>query len=386
MKTVNLVCDLQFGSTGKGLYAGYLAKYVTKPTLLVTAWMPNAGHTYIDSDGTKYIHSMVPNGIVSPSVSDILMGPASVIDTQKLVKECTEASDKLVSSGIRGSEDYITVCIHENAGYVNERHTKTEEGSMFKIGSTMKGCGAVVIEKIKRDPDCSPLIKDIREEIEGVYGLFHIEIVEHRRYLEQFKFHDSILIEGAQGYSLGINSGIWPYCTSRECTPQQIFSDCAIPRDIARICEVHGVMRTFPIRVANRYDANGNKIGTSGPGYPDQEEITWDSIGLMPELTTVTKLPRRIFTFSKQQFYEAYLHTRPDMLFLNFANYLPFNELMSLIDTMVDVMISIRGAKCGDHIPLILGFGPHVKDLFAISVTILSDGRKRISNIERVIL
>ena len=44
-----MILDLQFGSTGKGLLAGFLAKS-RQPDVVITAWGPNAGHTYIDEN------------------------------------------------------------------------------------------------------------------------------------------------------------------------------------------------------------------------------------------------------------------------------------------------------------------------------------------------
>jgi hypothetical protein len=82
-----------------------------------------------------------------------------------------------------------------------------------------------------------------------------------------------------------------------------------------------------------------NRDGSSGPGYPDQREIDWSQIGVEPELTTVTKLPRRLFTFSQQQLTEAHWHNGgywKTSLFLNFCNYMTKgptgpNELHRLI-------------------------------------------------------
>jgi len=61
MNHCTLICDMQFGSTGKGLIAGYLAKR-DEPDTLVSQWSANAGHTYIDSEGRKFVHCMIPNG------------------------------------------------------------------------------------------------------------------------------------------------------------------------------------------------------------------------------------------------------------------------------------------------------------------------------------
>ena len=85
-----MILDLQFGSTGKGLLAGYLAK-MRSPDVVVTAWGPNAGHTYIDSDGRHFIHRMLANGIVSPNLKAVLIGPGSVIDLDALEQESIRA-------------------------------------------------------------------------------------------------------------------------------------------------------------------------------------------------------------------------------------------------------------------------------------------------------
>ena len=137
------------------------------------------------------------------------------------------------------------------------------------------------------------------------------------------------MIEGAQGYSLGINSGFYPFVTSRECTPRQIMVDCGLPGWINPT--IIASMRTYPIRVANRYDSDGKMVGYSGPGYPDQEETTFEEIGQEPELTTVTQLPRRIFNWSHDQLVESLNMIHPDEIFLNFANYMEDHDVEMLI-------------------------------------------------------
>ena len=140
-------------------------------------------------------------------------------------------------------------------------------------------------------------------------------------------------MEGAQGFSLGLHNGFYPYVTSRECTPAQICSDCNIP--LAMVEKVVGTMRTYPIRVANRYDEQGNQIGWSGPAYEGQRELTWEEMGVTPEKTTVTKLTRRIFQFSEEQTRQAMQVVMPDEIFLNFANYCGNEEeLAEIIETI----------------------------------------------------
>jgi len=150
--------------------------------------------------------------------------------------------------------------------------------------------------------------------------------------------------------------GQYPYTTSRDVTPWQIAADCGLPFKWAPYIGVIGTLRTYPIRVNNR-------DGSSGPHYPDQKEIAWEDIGLKPELTTVTKLPRRIFTFSEQQLAEAVFHCgaywTSARLFLNFANYMTDPALWALIE-MIE-----RPKELAWNRPKIewIGFGPEDKDV-----------------------
>jgi len=317
MKKATLICDMQFGSTGKGLIAGYLAER-DQPDVVITAWSMNAGHTYINAEGREFIHCMLANGIVSPKLHTVLIGPGSQIGINRLFDEADATRDLL-----RG----VQILIHPNACVISDRHIEQEAGPMTKIGSTKKGCGAALIEKIQRNPDGEAItagqIASIITEMASETSL-NIGVTTHDNYCAVIERATRIQVEGAQGYSLGINSGFYPYTTSRECTPAQIASDCLLP--IQMIDKVVGTMRTYPIRVANRYDEQGEMIGWSGPCYPDQEETTFDAIGRPTEMTTVTKLPRRLFTFSEQQSLEALRTVRPDEVVMGFANYAEESE------------------------------------------------------------
>lgn len=334
MTKAYMILDLQFGSTGKGLLAGYLAKTM-QPDVVVTAWGPNAGHTYIDENGREFIHRMLANGIVSPKLKTVLIGPGSVLDIDCLMKEIASCRDLLV-----GKE----IIIHPHAAVVTKEHCEIEKRNV-KIGSTMKGTGAAVIGRIERDPENSPVaIDNIPMEWLDEIAQMGIAIEVHdEHYDDAIKMAEVVQIEGAQGYSLSIYHGFYPYCTSRDVTPAQVMADTAMPFSI--IPEVYGTLRTFPIRVANRYNEQGEMVGTSGPGYLDQKELDWvEDLGMEPELTTVTKLPRRIFSFSVAQTKEACFRCGPTKLFLNFVNYLEKNQALALID-QIHSALSFEGIQ-----------------------------------------
>lgn len=358
-RTATLICDLQFGSTGKGLIAGYLAER-DKPDTVITAWSANAGHTFIDRGGRKFVHCMLANGIVSPNLRQVLIGPGSQLDLHKLKREIEECKDILLDRG-------ATIYIHGSACVISERHVQEEAGPMTKIGSTKKGCGAALIEKIRRDPEGRAItiaqMADLREEWstrmeDWITPDIPCYIVDNAGWQQCLLDAEHIQIEGAQGYSLGLNSGFYPYVTSRECTPAQIVSDCAFP--MQWVTRVVGTMRTFPIRVANRYDEQGNMVGYSGPGYPDQKETTFEELGQVTELTTVTKLPRRIFTFSVEQTRQALMTVRPDEVFLNFVQYADPETLGVIINEIYNAAID-AGMP---YSPLTyMGYGPAVQDV-----------------------
>jgi adenylosuccinate synthase len=345
MRTLHIITDMQFGSTGKGLFAGYIAEMKDIDTI-ITAWGPNAGHTYVDWSGRKFVHTMLANGIVGAGVRMVLIGPGSVINPEALRAEIRGAIDVL-------EKHEIAILIHENAAVVTEEHRAAEREYGFKIGSTMKGTAQAMIQKLRRDPDHLNTAGAILRKDK----FFAPMVVDSDVWIDLIKNRArNVLIEGAQGFSLSINHGFYPYTTSRDCTTAQLLVDCGIPMDflVHSVPTVYGVCRTYPIRVANRFDANGNLIGTSGPHYRDQVETDWEALGVEPELTTVTKLVRRVFTISYHQLVKATQMNGVSFIFLNFANYVSQSQL----EDMTAEINRQTGAIVRWH-----GFGPKVNDI-----------------------
>ena len=342
MESVKVIVDLQYGSTGKGLIVGYLAEQ-EGPDTVITAWAPNAGHTYISSTGRKFIHTHLGNGVVSPFLKRIMLGPGSLINPQQLLDEMKACEDLL--------ED-VTVMIHPHAAIVTQQHIEEEAGPMTKIGSTKKGVGAAMIQRIRRDPDDL----NIAANCLALKGLV-TTVQEYRDALTRAR---NVLVEGAQGYGLSMYHGFYPYTTSRDVSTWQILADSGIPYEMLfgasgrTIVEVIGTCRTYPIRVANRYDTEGTQVGYSGPCYDDQVEISFEDIGQKTELTTVTKLPRRIFTFSAKQIAEAISYNGTRKVFLNFVNYVREERELASIIKVIEEKDAIVGW---------VGTGPAYKDV-----------------------
>lgn len=317
-RMVNLIVDLQFGSTGKGLIAGYLARAYA-PDTVVTAWAANAGHTFIDYDGRKFVHTMVANGVVSPNLKRLMLGAGSLINMDSLLSELTACADLLKG---------VDVVIHENAGIILQRHRDEESADgVGKIGSTRKGCGAAQINRIRRDVSQLNVAKHCIPSHAVSERVRVVSVKEYNQLLDQGRI---VQIEGAQGYSLSIYHGFYPYVTSRDVSTAQIMADCCIPWNYGDI-NVVGCARTYPIRVANRFDSQGVQTEYSGICYPDQKETSFERLGQATELTTVTKLPRRIFTFSNEQIAAAIRQNGVNEVFLNFCNYASETELGRIV-------------------------------------------------------
>lgn len=326
----DVVIGLQFGSEGKGMLCAKLAKSKAYDAA-VCAWGPNSGHTVIDGPlDKKYIHRMLPCS--SKYVKKIFIGPAAVIDLDLLKKDISH----LISDQV--------VFIHENAMILQPKH-RDSESDFTSIGSTRQGTGAAAIEKISRSSDVVTA-----GSIKNAFPRWLV--VSHSTYLNELMSCNKVLVEGSQGYSLGINSGFYPYVTSRECTVAQVCSDTLVP--IKSIKDIYGVARLYPIRVG----------GTSGPGYSDQTELIWEQVGVKPEITSVTNRERRVFSFSKDQFIQAIKANSCNKVFINFINYENVNIRNAIVQTVHDIACSV-GASV-----VFAGVGPKVSDIREVKLLV----------------
>lgn len=355
MSSIEIIQDCQWGSTGKGLFAHYLGRQ-HQPDLLAMAPSPNAGHTFIIDGDVKMIHRMLPCGIDSKNLKKIILGPGSLIDMDALYAEIKFARS------IELLKPEVKVFVHRAAAVVLDRHRDAEAHGNTAPGSTRKGVGAAQAERIRRHPEINNVIGLIKPE----HPLFNeIELIDTHQLQMMYLEADKIQLEGCQGYSLSIYHGEYPYVTCRDVTATSLLADCGMPLRRNSSINVYGVFRTYPIRVANRPDAGE----WSGPTYSDSKEITFDSLGQSQELTTVTKLPRRIFTFSYTQAVEACVQNRIDFAFLNFCQYCPDWP------TLRDIWLRLEEATIVRY----MGFGPRASDVVKVgSPTVNEDHIKEI--------
>ncbi len=318
---VDLVIDLQYGSTGKGLICGYLSDMGDYDTC-VSANMPNAGHTYIDAHGNKYMTKVLPASFVGPNIKQILIGPGSVFSPERLSEEMLWLRTDQV------------VRIHPNATVLLPEHGLQERKRLTHIGSTQQGSVAALTDKMWRIG--APTAKYALDNWPELKRL----VCSHGEWQIRLESSQGILAEGSQGFSLGINTQFYPYTTSRDCGPAAFLSNLGIP--LGMLDTVIGTCRTLPIRVG----------GDSGDCYADQEELSWEELNLEPERTTVTNRVRRIFTYSRMQIEEACWWCQPDLVFLNFANYMTKEQTAQII-AHIDEFSTVKW----------VGFGPTYHDI-----------------------
>jgi adenylosuccinate synthase len=348
-----VLVDGQFGSTGKGLMAGFLAEYSAyndcAPNVVTTNAGPNSGHTaYWDFWGAaKQDPALGEQGYAKIMTQQIPV--ASVFLERIGHKPLTYINaGAVVDPSILNYErkaygmDHKRILVHPNAAVITARDIEEDQDTLNRIAGTGKGIGPAIANKVRRIGTTA-------------FEVYRPMLPEGDREWDSFWDWemDTVFVETAQGFSLGLNTAkFYPNVTSRECTVMQAIADARIPVHAVR--KTVACFRTFPIRV-------GNTKGSSGGYYPDQQEVTWESLGLEPELTTVTKRVRRVFTWSRIQFRECIAANAPDVVFLNFCNYLSSAQVGNLVDSIREDYESIMG-----RLPkILLGYGPHSKDVVA---------------------
>jgi len=345
MKTgkFNVILDQAWGSSGKGKTSAYLSdKYQIGH--LSSSNFPNAGHSALFADGTKFVAKAVPTGLILKQVKgqEIVgyISPGSGFSTAQLIKEWAEAGRP-------------KIFIHDRANIVTGEHAARErEGSESTkhIASTMQGTATAIADKILRKPGVllarSAPVWDWVKDLDLPQSAKE-DAVEKIRVVPSFEFRDQTfdvlksgqtwLHEGSQGYALSVDHGShYPACTSRNCTLQAAMDHMAIPPDL--VGDVYLNLRTFPIRVGNVVE-DGKQTGYSGDFYSDCQELTWQQVaefsGMPPEeaaklaereRTTVTKRIRRVSTFSWIGLRDAVRVNGVTKISVNFIQYLDWSD------------------------------------------------------------
>jgi adenylosuccinate synthase len=218
------------------------------------------------------------------------------------------------------------------------------DGTM-KNGSTCHGVGACRARRLLRRKDVL-LARDVPSLKEFLCDV-PAEI------MKRLDDGQAGLMEIAQGYQLSLLGQFYPFVTSRNVTVSAGLDGLMIPPKYTGNVLLN--LRTYPIRISSfkyldestgkhltwkevqEYEASGKPYkkyeGNSGTWYDDQHEISWEEItktsgspNPIMEITSVTKLPRRVATFSRENLRQAIRYNQPPdgykvFLSVNFMNY-----------------------------------------------------------------
>lgn len=330
----------QFGSEGKGAAAAWLGAQFEKngiaPDVVTTNASAQAGHTSIHN-GKKRVVFHLPTVPLISGARQIICNAGCAIDPIVLAEELADNADVY---SVRHN-----FFVHPNAAIITDECRAAEgaeDSAQTKVSSTRKGVGEALARKALRS---GMIAKD---------HMFLRALCLSNEYSINVRLQhgNTVLVEVPQGHSLSQNGPFYPYCTSRDCSIMQGLNDAGIHPSFYHTSML--VLRTYPIRV-------GSLPGhSSGDVYPDQKEITWEELGVEPEITTVTKRIRRVFTWSSLQVRSAIAATRPSIVFLTHCDYVDTGAKMQ---TMVD---NIRSACNACEIPqpyIVYAEGPTTDDI-----------------------
>lgn len=267
---LSVVVGGQFGSEAKGHLVADLAMHSHHPSLhVVRVAGPNAGHSAVGFfDGITWALRQIPVAAVTRTDATLWIAAGSEIDVPVLLKEITA----LDGAGYNVSGRLF---IDRSATLLTPDHVaaETEASLTGRLGSTGKGVGAARSARIMRTAaiagDAPELARWVREDpTADLLG-------------KQLDAGGHVIIEGTQGYGLGLHTGFYPKVTSSDCRAIDFLAMVGLSPWRWADLQVWVVVRPYPIRVA----------GNSGPLL---DETSWEQLGLPVEMTTVTKKVRRV--------------------------------------------------------------------------------------------
>ena len=273
MGKLSAVVGGQFGSEAKGAVVARVARQSVREGRMVTVVRVaghNAGHTAYDDLGRPWALRTVPAGCVDPSVR-LVIAAGSEVNPDVLIHEV----EMLEEAGIPIRE---RLWVDPSATWLDSSHIELEGGIKLheRTGSTGKGVGAARAARVMRTARTIGEWEDL-----GKWAAHVCPTGPLLRALVAEEDNSHVIIEGTQGYGLGVHGSHYPLTTSSDTRAIDFLAMAGIDPSTATEYEVWVVLRRFPIRVA-------------GPSGALLGETTWEALGLPVELTTVTFKERRV--------------------------------------------------------------------------------------------
>ncbi|WP_254543884.1 adenylosuccinate synthase [Halomarina pelagica] len=291
----------------------------------------NAGHTVVH-DGTTYKLSLVPSGAVRGNIG--VLGNGCVVNPETLFEEIDALRERGLDPDVRVAERAHVITPYHRVLDGIEEKAKDD----LAAGTTGRGIGPAYEDKVGRrgvrvgdllDPDV------LRERLEyvvpqkraiatEVYGLepdeaFDVEhlFATYRAYGERLADEDmtvncgefladridagdEVMLEGAQGTSIDIDHGIYPYVTSSNPTAGGAATGTGLGPTVVGRGEVIGIVKAYLSRVGTGPLPTelGHVEGQTPEGGGDTAETAEEIATYIRdeggEYGTVTGRPRRV--------------------------------------------------------------------------------------------
>jgi adenylosuccinate synthase len=238
----------------------------------------NAGHTVVLPGGDEYALHLIPSGILTPGVTNVI-GNGVVVDPGVLLEELAGLDSRGVDTTrlLISADAHLIMPYHVAIDRVTERYL-----GKAKIGTTGRGIGPAYQDKVARvGVRVQDLLdeKILRQKVEAALDLKNQLLVKvyNRRGLEPEAVVDdvlargekfthriadtrlllnkaldageTVLLEGSQGTLLDVDHGTYPYVTSSNPTAGGACAGSGIGP--TRITAVVGILKAYTTRVGS---------------------------------------------------------------------------------------------------------------------------------------
>ncbi|AEF34363.1 MULTISPECIES: adenylosuccinate synthase [Mycolicibacter] len=290
-----VVIGAQWGDEGKGKATDLLGERVQ--------WVVryqggnNAGHTVVLPTGENFALHLIPSGVLTPHVTNVI-GNGVVVDPGVLLDELAGLERRGVDTSrlLISADAHLLMPYHVAIDKVTERYMGSK-----KIGTTGRGIGPCYQDKIARIGirvadvlDEESLAQKIEAALEFknqvLVKIYNRKALEPQQVLEDllvqaegFKHRiadtalalgaaldrgEHVLLEGSQGTLLDVDHGTYPFVTSSNPTA----GGAAVGSGVGptRITTVLGILKAYTTRVGSGpfptelFDANGEYLSKTG--------------------------------------------------------------------------------------------------------------------------
>ncbi|WP_302080300.1 adenylosuccinate synthase [Salinibaculum rarum] len=281
----------------------------------------NAGHTVVHQ-GEEYKLSLVPSGAIRGKVG--ILGNGCVVNLRTLFDELDTLRERGLDPDVRVAERAHAIMPYHRVLDGIEEEAKSDDD--LEAGTTGRGIGPTYEDKVGRrgirigdllDPDVfrerlEYVVPQKRALVEDVFGMeageefdidtLHEEFSEYGRRLREENMTvnagefladsidggDNVVLEGAQGTSIDIDHGIYPYVTSSNPTAGGACTGTGLGPTTIGQGEIVGIIKAYLSRVGT------GPLPTELKGDDTQEELAEYIREEGGEYGTVTGRPRRV--------------------------------------------------------------------------------------------